>query len=181
MDGGARSVYTNKAIAEPADLKGYKFRMMGNPIFVDTMNAMGGNGISMSYGEVFTALQTGVIDGAENNPPSLFTSNHYTTDANHYSLTRHLIIPELFVMSKVTWNKLSPEQQTLVRKLSKEATAEQRVSWDKSVAEYNVKLKAAGVQYHEANYDAFFEATQSVREKYGKDYADLLARIKAVK
>jgi tripartite ATP-independent transporter DctP family solute receptor len=78
MDGGSRSLYTKKKVTTPADLKGVKVRMMGNPLFVDTMNAMGGNGISMAYGEVFSALQTGVIDGAENNPPSLFTSNHYT-------------------------------------------------------------------------------------------------------
>ena len=69
MDGGARSLYTKKLVKTPADLKGVKVRMMGNPLFVDTMNAMGGNGISMAYGEVFSALQTGVIDGAENNPP----------------------------------------------------------------------------------------------------------------
>ena len=79
MDGGSRHLYTKKPVKTPADLKGVKVRMMGNPLFVDTMNAMGGNGISMGYGEVFSALQTGVIDGAENNPPSLFTSNHYTT------------------------------------------------------------------------------------------------------
>ncbi len=79
MDGGSRSLYTKKPVRKPADLKGMKIRMMGNPLFVDTMNAMGGNGISMGYGEVFSALQTGVIDGAENNPPSFFTVNHYTT------------------------------------------------------------------------------------------------------
>ena len=70
MDGGSRSLYTKKPVRKPDDLKGQKIRMMGNPLFVDTMNAMGGNGITMGYGEVFSALQTGVIDGAENNPPS---------------------------------------------------------------------------------------------------------------
>ena len=85
MDGGSRSLYTKKPVKTPADLKGVKVRMMGNPLFVDTMNAMGGNGISMAYGEVFSALQTGVIDGAENNAPSLFTSNHYTTGTKYYA------------------------------------------------------------------------------------------------
>jgi TRAP-type C4-dicarboxylate transport system substrate-binding protein len=79
MDGGSRSLYTKKPVRTPADLKGQKVRMMGNPLFVDTMNAMGGNGISMGYGEVFTALQTGVVDGAENNPPSYFTAATTTT------------------------------------------------------------------------------------------------------
>jgi tripartite ATP-independent transporter DctP family solute receptor len=100
MDGGSRSLYTKKKVTAPADLKGVKVRMMGNPLFVDTMNAMGGNGISMAYGEVFSALQTGVIDGAENNAPSLFTSNHYSAGVKYYAQTNHLIIPEIFVMSK---------------------------------------------------------------------------------
>ena len=110
MDGGSRSLYTKKPVRTPADLKGQKIRMMGNPLFVDTMNAMGGNGISMGYGEVFSALQTGVLDGAENNPPSMFTSNHYNAGAKYYAQTNHLIIPEIFVMSKITWDKLSPAE-----------------------------------------------------------------------
>ncbi|MEP6559091.1 MAG: TRAP transporter substrate-binding protein, partial [Burkholderiales bacterium] len=100
MDGGSRSLYTKKPVHNLEDLKGQKIRMMGNPLFVDTMNALGGNGISMSYSEVFSALQTGVIDGAENNPPSMFTANHFTTGAKYYAQTNHLIIPELLVMSK---------------------------------------------------------------------------------
>ena len=85
MDGGSRSLYTKKPVRKPDDLKGQKIRMMGNPLFVDTMNAMGGNGISMGYGEVFTAMQTGVIDGAENNPPTLLTANHYQAGAKYYT------------------------------------------------------------------------------------------------
>ena len=104
MDGGSRSLYTKKPVRSAADLKGQKIRMIGNPLFVDTMNAMGGNGISMGYGEVFTALQTGVLDGAENNSPSYFTSNHFSTGAKYYSQTNHLIIPELLVVSKATWD-----------------------------------------------------------------------------
>lgn len=142
MDGGSRSLYTKKPVRSPADLKGQKIRMMGNPLFVDTMNAMGGNGISMAYGEVFTSLQTGVIDGAENNPPSYFTANHYTTPAKYYAQTNHLIIPEIFVMSKVTWDKLTPADQALVKKFAREAQLEQRVLWDKSVEDYSAKLKA---------------------------------------
>jgi tripartite ATP-independent transporter DctP family solute receptor len=93
MDGGSRSLYTKKLVKSPADLKGMKVRMMGNPLFVDTMNALGGNGIAMGYDQVYSALQTGVIDGAENNPPSMFTSNHYTAGAKYYAQTNHLIIP----------------------------------------------------------------------------------------
>lgn len=181
MDGGARSLYTKKMVKTPADMKGIKVRMMGNPLFVDTMNAMGGNGISMAYGEVFSALQTGVIDGAENNPPSFFTSNHYTTGMKYYAQTNHLIIPELLVISKVTWDKLSAEDKTLMKKVAREAQMEQRVLWDKSVADYTVKLKAAGVEFVPVDQKLFFDATAPVRAKYGAKFADLMTRIDATK
>ncbi len=181
MDGGSRSLYTKKPVRQPADLKGQKIRMMGNPLFVDTMNAMGGNGIAMAYGEVFTSLQTGVIDGAENNPPSYFTANHYNTPAKFYSQTNHLIIPEILVMSKVAWNKLSKDDQALVKKLAREAQMEQRQLWDKSVQEYSAKLKAAGVEFIQIDNTAFYKATEPVRAKYGANYKDLMARIAAVK
>ena len=181
MDGGSRSLYTKKIVRTPADLKGQKVRMMGNPLFVDTMNAMGGNGIAMGYGEVFSALQTGVLDGAENNPPSMFTSNHYTAGAKYYAQTNHLIIPEIFVMSKVTWDKMSKDDQALVVKFSKEAQLEQRALWDKSVAEYTTKLKAAGVEFVTVDQKPFYDATASVRAKYGAPYADLIKRIEATK
>jgi tripartite ATP-independent transporter DctP family solute receptor len=181
MDGGSRSLYTKKPVRTPADLKGQKIRMMGNPLFVDTMNAMGGNGIAMGYGEVFSALQTGVLDGAENNPPSMFTSNHYNAGAKYYSQTNHLIIPEIFVMSKVTWEKMTPDEQALLRKFGREAQFEQRALWDKSVAEYTVKLKAAGVEFIPVDQKVFYDATKSVRAKYGAPYADLIKRIEATK
>lgn len=181
MDGGSRSLYTKKKVMTPADLKGQKVRMMGNPLFVDTMNAMGGNGIAMGYGEVFSALQTGVLDGAENNPPSMFTSNHYNAGVKFYAQTNHLIIPEIFVMSKVTWEKLSKDEQALVKKFSKEAQLEQRVLWDKSVADYSAKLKAAGVEFVAVDQKPFYDATAPVRAKYGAAYADLIKRIEATK
>lgn len=181
MDGGSRSLYTKKLVKTPADLKGMKVRVMGNPLFIDTMNAMGGNGIAMSHTEVYSALQTGVIDGAENNPPTLFTANHYTTGIKYYAQTNHLIIPEIFVMSKVTWDKLSKDEQALVKKFSREAQMEQRVLWDKSVAEYSAKLKAAGVEFVAVDQKLFYDATAPVRAKYGASYADLIKRIEAVK
>ena len=181
MDGGARSLYTKKPVRTPADLKGQKVRMMGNPLFVDTMNAMGGNGISMGYGEVFTALQTGVVDGAENNAPSYFTSNHYNTGAKYYTQTNHLIIPELLVVSKATWDKLSKDDQALLKKFGREAQMEQRALWDKSVAENTAKLKSAGVELITVDNKPFYEATAPVRAKYGANYAELIKRIEAVK
>ena len=180
MDAGTRNVYAKKPVTKPADLKGMKIRMMGNPLFVETMNAMGGNGISMGFGELYQALQTGVVDGAENNPPTLFTSNQYTT-VKYYTQTNHLIIPEIFVMSKVTWDKLSKDEQALVRKFSREAQMEQRALWDKSVAEYTAKLKAAGIEFINTDTKPFYDATAPVREKYGAQFAVLMKRINDVK
>jgi tripartite ATP-independent transporter DctP family solute receptor len=176
MDAGTRNVYSNKPVTKPADLKGMKIRMMGNPIFVETMNAMGGNGVAMGFNELYSALQTGVVDGAENNEPTVLAQNHYQV-SKVYSLTGHLIIPEIFVFSKKNWEALSKEDQALLRKYSREAQMEQRQLWDKMVAEAAVKLKAAGVQFVEADKKAFYTATQPIRDKYGAKYAVLLKRI----
>ncbi len=112
MDAGTRNVYANKPATKPSDLKGMKIRMMGNPLFVETMNAMGGNGVAMGFNELYSALQTGVVDGAENNPPTLLAQNHYQV-SKIYSLTGHLIIPEIFVFSKRNWETLSKADQDL--------------------------------------------------------------------
>jgi len=176
MDAGTRNVYTSKPIREPADLKGLKMRTMGNPLFVETMNAMGGNGVPLGYDQLYSALQTHVVDGAENNPPSMLTANHYQV-VKIYSLTGHLIIPEMFVFSKTSWDKLSPADQALIKKHSREAQMEQRQLWDKYVGEAETKLKAAGVQFVPADKPAFFKATQPIRDKYGAKYAVLQKRI----
>ena len=129
MDAGARSVYDTKhPIHTIADLKGLKIRVIGNPMFVDMMNALGGNGVAMGYDQVFSALQTGVIDGAENNPPSFVFDNHYQV-AKYYTLTEHLIVPEMLVFSRRTWNTLPKPDQDLIRKLAREAQLEERTLW----------------------------------------------------
>jgi tripartite ATP-independent transporter DctP family solute receptor len=176
MDAGTRSVYARKAFRTPADLKGQKIRMMGNPIFVETMNAMGGQGISMGFNELYTALQTGVVDGAENNPPTLLTHSHYQV-SKVYSLTGHLIIPEIFVFSRRSWETLGKEDQALLKTLSREAQAEQRDLWDRMVAESVQKLKASGVEFVEVDKKAFYDATRPVRDKYGAKWAALIKRI----
>jgi tripartite ATP-independent transporter DctP family solute receptor len=182
MDAGTRNVYSDKPVTKPADLKGMKIRMMGNPLFVETMNAMGGNGIAMGFNELHQALQSGVVDGAENNEPTLFAQNHYQTPKGKvYSLTGHLIIPEIFVFSKRTWDTLSKEDQALLKKFSREAQFEQRALWDAYVADAEVKLKAAGVQFVPADKAAFYKATQPVRDKYGAKYAALLKQIEDTK
>ena len=176
MDAGTRNVYSNKPVTKPSDLKGMKVRMMGNPIFVETMNAMGGNGVAMGFNELYSAMQTGVVDGAENNEPTVLAQNHYQV-AKVYSLTGHLIIPEMFVFSKRTWETLTPQDQALVKKLSRETQLEQRQLWDEKTARATEELKAKGVQFVPADKEAFFKATQPVRDKYGAKYSALLTRI----
>jgi tripartite ATP-independent transporter DctP family solute receptor len=178
MDSGTRNVYSKKPVKEPGDLKGQKIRMMGNPMFVETMNAMGGNGISMGFNELYSALQTGVVDGAENNPPTYTTQNHYQL-AKYYNLTGHLIIPEILVFSRRTWDSLSPEDQALIKKLGKEAQLEQRQLWDEMVKKSTEELKAKGVTFVPTDTKAFIAATQPIRDKYGAKYAELIKRINA--
>lgn len=183
MDGGTRNLYSKKPVRQISDLKGMKIRVQGNPVFIETINAMGGNGIAMATGEIFSALQTGVIDGAENNPPTLLEHNHYQ-NAKFYTLTEHLILPEPIVMAKGTWTKLNPEQQALVKKLAREAQMEERVLWDKKSSEAEAKLKAGGVEFITLTPEqkkAFYDATQPVRDKYGAPYKELITRIEAVK
>jgi tripartite ATP-independent periplasmic transporter solute receptor, DctP family len=180
MDAGTRNVYTKKPIRKPEDLTGLKIRMMGNPIFVDTMNAMGGNGISMGFSELYSAMQTGVVDGAENNTPTYVTHNHHQI-AKYFSFTEHLIIPEILVFSRVVWEKLSPEDQALIKKLAAEAQQEQRQLWDAMVKESMEKLQAAGVTFvTDVDKEAFRAAIKPVYDKYGAEYAEMIQRIQAV-
>jgi len=181
MDAGARNVYdTKKPIKAIEDLKGQKVRVMGNPMFVDMMNALGGNGIAMGYDQVFSALQTGVIDGAENNPPSFVFDNHYTV-AKYYTLTEHLIVPEIVVFSKRTWDALSKDDQALVKKLGRETQLDQRKLWVAYEQQAMDKMKAAGIEVipvaDKAPYQA---AVKPVWDKYGPKYADMVKRIQAV-
>jgi tripartite ATP-independent transporter DctP family solute receptor len=180
MDAGSRNVYTKKPIRKPEDLKGLKIRMMGNPLFVDTMNAMGGNGISMGFSELYNALQTGVVDGAENNPPTYDTQNHYQL-SKFFSFTEHLIIPEILVFSRRSWEKLNAADQALIRKVAAEAQLEQRQLWDAKVKESLDKLKGLGVTLvTDVDKKAFRDSVKPVYDKYAAKYADLMKRIEAV-
>src|SRR5499427_3293344 len=129
MNAGTRNVYNSKKpIKNIGDLKGLKIRMMGNPVFVDTMNALGGNGVSMGFDQLVNAMQTGVVDGAENNEPTYTTGQHYRY-AKYFSLTGHLMIPEVLVFSKKIFTTLTKEDQDLIRKLAREAQQEERALW----------------------------------------------------
>ena len=181
MDAGARSLYsTKKPVNVLADLKGMKFRVMGNPIFVDMMNAMGGNGVPMGYDQVFNALQTGVIDGAENNPPSFVFDNHYQV-AKYYLLDEHLIIPEVLLFSKKSWEGLAPGDRDLLVKFSREAQFDERKLWAEYEKQAMEKAKAAGIQITQiSDKTPFQDAVKPVWDKYGPKYAELIKRIEAV-
>jgi tripartite ATP-independent transporter DctP family solute receptor len=181
MDSGARSLYNTKhPIKSIEDVKGLKFRVIGNPIFVDMMNSLGGNGISMGYDQVFSALQTGVIDGAENNMPSYVFSNHYTA-AKYVTLTEHLIIPEMLVFSKRIWNTLSADDQNLIKKFAREAQLEEREYWNQYEQKALEKAKAAGSQIIEiADKTPFQNAVKPVWDKYGPKYQDMIKRIQSI-
>ena len=181
MDSGSRSLYnTKRPIKTIEDIKGLKIRVIGNPIFVDMMNALGGNGVAMGYDQVFSALQTGVIDGAENNPPSYVFSNHYTA-AKYYSLTEHLIIPEVLVFSKRAWSQLTSDDQGLIKKFAREAQLEERDLWKKYELQAMDKAKAAGCEIVEISDKAPFQnAVKPVWDKYGPKYQDMIKRIGAI-
>lgn len=180
MDAGARSFYdTKRPIKAIDDMKGLKLRVIGNPMFVDMANALGANGIAMGYDQVFNSLQTGVIDGAENNPPSYVFDNHYTV-AKNYTLTEHLIVPEMLVFSKRAWGNLSGDDQALVKKFAREAQAEARVLWTQYEQKAMEKARAAGCQIVEvADKKPFQDAVKPVWDKYGPKYAETIKRIQA--
>lgn len=181
MDAGSRSMYTvKKPVRTIADLKGLKMRVIGNPMFVEMMNALGGNGIAMGYDQVFTALQTGVIDGAENNPPSFVFDNHFQV-AKFYTKTEHLIVPEMLVFSKATWNKLSKDDQAQILKFSREAQFEARTLWDQYQQKALDKMNEAKIEIIPVDdKKPYQDAVKPVWDKYGPKFAETIKRISAV-
>ena len=146
--------------------------MMGNPLFVDTMNALGGNGVALGFDQVFSSMQTGVVDGAENNPPSFMAQNHYQV-AKYFTMTEHLIIPELVVFSRLSWQKLSPEGSGADQEAFKEMQAEQRVLWYEAENAAIEKMKAGRTEIiTDIDKKPFQDAVKPVWDKYGAKYAD---------
>jgi tripartite ATP-independent transporter DctP family solute receptor len=182
-DAGSRSFYNSqKPITSMADLAGMKVRVMQSDIFVDMMAAMGASATPMPYGEVYSSLQTGVIDGAENNWPSYESSGHFEV-AKFYTMDEHLIVPEVLVMSKVSWDKLTPEDQAAVREAAKESVPFMRELWTKREADSEAKVIAAGAQIiKDIDKTAFMEAMVPVYEKHVTSdvLKSLVERIQAV-
>ncbi|MFD1984226.1 TRAP transporter substrate-binding protein [Mesorhizobium newzealandense] len=182
-DSGARSFYnTKKDITSIADLKGMKFRVIQSDVFVDMVNALGANATPMAYGEVYSALETGVIDGAENNWPSFESAKHYEV-AKHYTTDQHQIVPEVLVMSKASWDKLTPEDQAIVRQAAKDSVVKMRELWDAQEKKSRDLVEKAGVKVSEIDKQPLIDAMKPVYDKYlsTPELKDLAARIQATK
>lgn len=167
-DSGARSFYNSKhEIKGLADLKGLKLRVIQSDIFVDMVNALGANATPMPYGEVYSAIQTGVIDGAENNWPSYDSSKHSEV-AKFYTLDQHLIVPEILAVSKIAWDKMSPEDQKIFRQAAKDSVAKQRELWAAAETKSRAAVEAAGTKVTEVDKQPFIDAMKPVYEKHLK-------------
>ncbi|WP_341367552.1 TRAP transporter substrate-binding protein [Yoonia sp. BS5-3] len=143
-DAGARSFYNSvRPINTPADVEGLKIRVMNNNLFVDMVESMDGNATPMAFAEVYQSIQTGVVDGAENNPPSYESTSHFEV-ANYYSLTEHLIIPECLCMSVAAWDKLTPEQQDIFKEAGRNSANLQRELWQAREAASMEVVQAGG-------------------------------------
>ncbi len=181
-DGGSRSFYNSqKPIKSIDDMKGMKVRVMQSDVFVDMMTALGANATPLPYGEVYSSIQTGVIEGAENNWPSYESSGHFEV-AKYYTLDQHLIVPEVLVMSKASYDKLSAEDQALVRAAAKDSVPVNRELWAAREKQSEEKVRAAGVEViNDIDKKPFIDAMVPVYEKHAATpkMKDLVTRIQA--
>jgi tripartite ATP-independent transporter DctP family solute receptor len=181
-DSGARSFYAKRPITALADLKGMKIRVQNSDLNVAMVQALGANATPIPFGEVYTALQSGVVDAAENNWPSYESTNHFEV-ARHYLLDEHTIVPEVFVVARTTWDRFSPADQAIVREAAQESAAMQRRLWAEREKTSEAKVRAAGATITALpDKSAFIAAMKPVYDKFATDplTADLLRRIQAV-
>lgn len=166
-DSGARSVYnTKRPIFTPDDMAGLKLRVQNSDLYVSMIEDLGANPTPMPLGEVYQSLVQGVIDGAENNWPSYLEGRHFEV-AKYYSLTRHVIAPEVLVMSLQTWNRLSPSEQDIVMESARESVPFMREKWDEKVTSAEREIRASGVEVNEVtDKAAFVDRVQDVWETY---------------
>lgn len=183
-DSGARSFYnTQRPISRPADLQGLKFRVQKSEIMIDMVKALGGSPVPMAFGEVYTSLQTGVIQGAENNWPSYQYTGHFQP-AKYYCLDQHSMAPEMVIMSRRTWERLSPEDRALIREAALASVPHQRKLWRDLEIEAEKIIRANGNVITEIpDKTEFIRAMDPVYDKHVKDarMKDLVRRIRAVK
>lgn len=169
FDAGSRSFYTiNKPINTPDDLIGLKIRTQESATSMQMVNALGGSATPISWGELYTALQQGVVDGAENNPPSFYLSRHYEV-CNYYSLDEHTSVPDVLIMSTLVWDALTPEQQRIVQEAADESAQHQKKLWKEASDEAMRAVEAAGVQIIRPDKGPFVEKVSALLESYRGD------------
>jgi len=180
-DAGFRSFYTTeKPILSPSDLEGLKIRTQQSPMAIKMVEALGGSPTPIAWGELYTSLQQGVVDGAENNEPSLYTSNHYEV-CKHYSLDEHTAVPDVVIMNTNVWNGLSEEHKNALMEAAEESVPYQRQLWADFVEESMTKMKAAGLQVYEPDKEPFRQKSQSLwKELEGTKIGNLAKEIQAV-
>ncbi len=180
-DAGARSFYTkNKLVETPADLDGLKIRVQKSPVAMQMVKTMGGSATPIDWGELYTSLQQGVVDGAENNPPSFYTSMHYEI-CKYYILDEHTRPPDVLLISTPVWNKLSPEFQRILREAADESVAYQRQLWAEKTKENLQAVEEAGVIIIRPDKTPFRKAVEPMLEQYeGTEIGELAAGIAAV-
>ncbi|WP_396600581.1 TRAP transporter substrate-binding protein [Algibacter sp. R77976] len=180
-DAGSRSFYTsNKAIRTPEDLKGLKIRVMNNQMAINMVNAMGGSATPLAYGELYTAIQQGVVDGAENNPPSFVSSNHYEI-SKYYTLDQHSSVPDVLLIGTKFWNNLSEEEKIWVQEAADESAQAQKKFWNDSVEESMKIARAAGVEIITPEKALFAEESKSVVDEFVKEFPEMAAIVNQIK
>ncbi|WP_320127542.1 TRAP transporter substrate-binding protein [uncultured Sphaerochaeta sp.] len=178
-EAGSRCFYTTKKqVKNVADLKGMKIRVQQSDVAIKMVELLGAAATPMSYGEVYQGLQTGVIDGAENDFVSYYTSGHYEV-SKYYALDGHMAPPAMLLMSKTAWDKMSASQQVAVREAAKEAATWQRQAMQDYQGEARAKVEAAGCIITEVDTKEFQNAVSGIYEKYPQ-YATTIAAIKAI-
>lgn len=166
-DSGERSFYNSKRpIRTPDDMKGMKIRVQNSDLYVSMIKALGADATPMDLSEVYQSLVQGVIDGAENNWPSYESGRHFEA-ARYFSLTRHVMAPEILVMSKHRWDRLSEDDRVIVREAAKDSVPFMRALWDERVEDSRARLLAAGVEANEVdNLEDFIAPMRPVWEKF---------------
>lgn len=161
-DAGSRSFYTiDKPIRKPSDLKGMKVRVMQSITSVKMVQAMGGSPTPISWGELYTALQNGVVDGAENNLPTFHTSHQYEV-CKYFSMNKHASIPDVLLMSTHIWETLNDKEKQWLQQAARESVEKQREYWQEAREEALEAIKDAGVEVVRPDIEPFRESVQSV-------------------
>jgi tripartite ATP-independent transporter DctP family solute receptor len=178
-DAGRRSFYTKtRPINSPEDLKGLKIRVMESVTAMNMVNALGGSPTPISWGELYTSLQQGVVDGAENNPPSFYLSRHYEV-CKFYSLDEHTAPPDIVIAGTHIWNKLSIDEQMWLKEAVKRSVVYQRKLWEEAEEQALAEVKKAGVTIIRPDKDDFMNKVHSIYEGYKSDteFYDLIQQI----